>query len=476
MAFGGGLFTEQNKILPGAYFSTVSQASTVTSYATNGVVGLIVPMNWTDGKLLHFVCPELEFEHKDALVWPNDAQKGIGYPAYTPAPDKFTGDSDLVKFLPAFLSDIFVNATQCYVFPLIGSTKAKAKNTLAEAKKFGTRGNDLSTKVVSKSDKFEVSTLLGDVVVDTQVVSKAEELQDNDYVVFTKSGSLSPAAASKLTGGVDGTYENTDIPIAVERLGDMGVNVVCPMVTLADQSVINAVIEQCEKYGHWMQMVGAHTSGLVPDNGNEYLITPDVASATVHLNLLYPWIAGASASCELGRSLDNKRIDSNLLTFLLEKEDMQPPTQKELERGMQAGYMMIHTVGGEWRVLNDNNSYIGYPKDAGNAVGVTKDKNFSYNQVIRTLNSIFSDWSKIFENEFAGIAGTDEADRVNYKTRLVNNGNFYASKGALKNFDSADVKVSQGKEADSYYVEAFLQPNLCVRKVYHAITVSKFAN
>ena len=224
----------------------------------NGVVGLIVPMNWTDGKLLHFVLPSWNLSTRMLWCGLNDAQKGIGYPAYTSAPDKFTGDSDLVKFLPAFLSDIFVNATQCYVFPLIGSTKAKAKNTLAEAKKFGTRGNDLSTKVVSNLDKFEVS-VLGNVVVDTQVVSEAEELQDNDYVVFTKSGSLSPAAASKLTGGVDGTYENTDIPIAVERLGDVGVNVVCPMVALADQSVINAGIEECQKYGHWMHMIGAHT-------------------------------------------------------------------------------------------------------------------------------------------------------------------------------------------------------------------------
>lgn len=476
MAFGGGLFTEQNKVLPGAYFNTVSQASTVTSYATNGIVGLIVPMNWTDGKMLHFVCPELEFEHKDALVWPNDAQTGIGYNANTAIPDKFSGDADLVKFLPAFLSDIFANATQCYVYPLIGSTKAKAKTTLATAKKYGTRGNDLTIKVVSKDDQFEVSTLLGDVVVDTQVVAKSADLIDNDYVEFSKSEQLAPTSAAKLTGGVDGGFETTDLVVAIERLGDMGVNVVCPMVTLSDQTAINAVIDQCEKYGHWMQMVGAHTAGLVPDNGNEYLITPDVASATVHLNLLYPWIAGASAACELGRSLDNKRIDASLLSFLVDKEGMEPPTQKELERGMQAGYFMIHTVGGEWRVLNDNNSYIGYPKNDSSAAGVTKDKNFSYNQVIRTLNSIFGDWSKIFENEFAGIAGTDEADRVNYKTRLVNNGNFYASKGALKNFDSADVKVSQGKEADSYYVEAFLQPNLCVRKVYHAITVSKFAN
>ena len=476
MAFGGGLYTEQNKVLPGAYFNVSSQASTVTSYAVNGVVGLITPMNWTDGKPVHFVCRELAPEFKDAYVWPDDAQSVIGISAFAPIPDRFNGDSDLPKFLHVFLTDIFKNATQCYIYPLTGNNKAKAKNEVATAKNYGTRGNDLSVKIVSEDDGFKVVTLLGEETVDAQTVKTSNELADNAFVVFDKSKQLTPTVVTKLTGGVDGTVDVFEVPLAVERLGDFGVNVICPMVTLNNQSAITAVIEQCEKYGHWMQMFGAHTSGLVPDNGNEYLITPDVASATVHLNLLYPWLAGASASCDLGRSLDNKRITSSLLSYLVNKEDMQSPTQKELEYGMQSGYMMLHTVGGEWRVLNDNNSYIGYFQKTSTSNSQTKDKNFSYNQVIRTLNSIFMDWSKIFENEFAGIAGTDESDRVNYKTRLVNNSNLYASKGALKNFDSADIKVSQGQSSDSYFVEAFLQPNICVRKVYHAITVSKFAN
>ena len=43
MGFGGGIYTEQNKILPGAYFKFKSAGTTVDTYAERGLVGLITP-------------------------------------------------------------------------------------------------------------------------------------------------------------------------------------------------------------------------------------------------------------------------------------------------------------------------------------------------------------------------------------------------------------------------------------------------
>ena len=65
---------------------------------------------------------------------------------------------------------------------------------------------------------------------------------------------------------------------------------------MTDTKVLNAVITQNEKYGHWMQMVGEHTGKLVPTGGSEYLIAPDVANDSINLMLLFPYLAGAEAA------------------------------------------------------------------------------------------------------------------------------------------------------------------------------------
>lgn len=89
----------------------------------------------------------------------------------------------------------------------------RKKNTLATAKYAGTRGNNLSTAVQSDPDnsgKFIVYTYLTTdgllKTVDKQSnVSKGADLQDNDFVVFSKTATLTVKAAEPLTGGTNGT-------------------------------------------------------------------------------------------------------------------------------------------------------------------------------------------------------------------------------------------------------------------------------
>ena len=68
MAFGGGLYTEQNKVLPGAYHKFSSENTNTTVYAERGLVGLITPTDWSDGELTRLVIPALEVEHEGAYV------------------------------------------------------------------------------------------------------------------------------------------------------------------------------------------------------------------------------------------------------------------------------------------------------------------------------------------------------------------------------------------------------------------------
>lgn len=468
MGFGGGLYTEQNKILPGAYFRFQSEGSTVATYATRGLVGLIAPSDWSDGNVLRLVVPELEFEHKGALVWPRDAEKAIGYDAYAALPASYSADTDLAKWLPIFVREVFRNATGCFIYPLLGSTKAKASCSYGTAAKYGERGNALSLKIVESSDMYIVTTLLDGVVVDEQTVADYDELVDSAWVTWDKEVDLTATASTVFSGGVSGTPVASEVAAAVGLLGGYGVNVIVPMINLTDTAAYDAFIAQNEKYGHWMQMICDHGASWLPSGGNEYCIGPDLgtSNASVTVKLLYPWIAGAEASCALKGTLDNRNYDGEIIDFLINTQGLQPPTQDELEYGMRAGYMMLHTVGAEWRVLNDDNTFIEYtPK---------KDEAFHRNQTIRVLQTTANDWYGIFVNEFLGKAGTDEEDRTNYKMRLVSSAQNFVKQKAIKNFNSKDIVVSEGEQSDSYHVAYFVQPNHCVRKVYHEITVAAF--
>lgn len=110
------------------------------------------------------------------------------------------------------LRDLFINLKTGYFYRL-NSGGEKAKNTLATAKYAGTRGNNLSTAVQSDPDnsgKFIVYTYLTTdgllKTVDKQSnISKGADLQDNDFVVFSKTATLTVKAAEPLTGGTNGT-------------------------------------------------------------------------------------------------------------------------------------------------------------------------------------------------------------------------------------------------------------------------------
>ena len=469
MGFGGGLYTEENKILPGSYYKYKSAGTNVSTYAERGLVGLIAPSDWSDGTLMRLVVPEKEFDHKGAYVWPRDAEKAIGYDAYTALPASYSAGTNDAKWLPIFVRETFRSATGCFIYPLLGSTKAKASCTYATAAKYGERGNDLAIKIDENDDEtFTVYTLLAGEVVDTQTVTTYAELVGNAWVAFDKEIELAASAATTFTGGLSGTATAADVATAVETLGNFGVNVIVPMTSLMDKAAYDAFIDQNNKYGHWMQLICDKDAAWLPEGGDEYCIAPDFGAdnSLINIELLYPWIGGAEAACPLGGTLDNETYSGEIIDFLINTQGLKAPKQSELEYGMRAGYMMLHTVGTEWRVLNDDNTFIEYtPK---------KDESFHRNQTIRVLQTLSNDWQQIFTNEFLGSAGTDESDRTNYKIRLVESATYYQKQRAIKNFDSADIVVSEGAQSDSYHVSYFVQPNFCVRKVYNEITVAAF--
>lgn len=188
MALGGGTFTAQNKVLPGAYINFVSAASANTNLSDRGVATMPLELDWgAEGKVFEVTNEDFQ----------KNSMKIFGYAFDDP---KMKG-----------LNDLFLGAQKLYAYRLNGGG-AKAANTMATALYSGTRGNDIRIAIqknADDADKFDVITYLGTTKVDTQTVKTAKELVANDYVSFKEEIELEDTAAAPLTGGTNGTVDGT---------------------------------------------------------------------------------------------------------------------------------------------------------------------------------------------------------------------------------------------------------------------------
>ena len=181
MALGGGLFTAQNKVLPGTYINFISASRASASLSDRGFAALPVVLDWgADGKV--FTVTQKEFKE--------ETQKYFGY-VYDAA--------ELKK-----LRDLYAHAKTVYFYRV--NTGTKASNEYANAKYSGTRGNDIRIVIqdsIEKENAFDVSTYLDSTRVDLQTVLTPEELLGNDYVDWKENMQLKAVAGTTLTVGTN---------------------------------------------------------------------------------------------------------------------------------------------------------------------------------------------------------------------------------------------------------------------------------
>ena len=164
MALGGGIWTRQDKVLPGAYtvFSNAKKANAALS--SRGIVALPTALDFGEaGKVF-------EVSREDFMT---KSKELFGYRI----------DDDHMRNL----REVFLHATKILVYRLVSADATAASNTLATAKYVGKRGNDIKIVVGANVDKpsaFDVSTYLDNVLVDTQTVDNMAGLKDNAYVTF----------------------------------------------------------------------------------------------------------------------------------------------------------------------------------------------------------------------------------------------------------------------------------------------------
>lgn len=461
MALGGGTWLTQNKKLPGTYINFTSRTRASVSMADRGYGTMPLELDWG---------PEQEV----FTVTNEDFQKySMKYFGYDYSAEEIKG-----------IRDLFLNLQTGYFYRL-NSGAEKATCSIATAKYGGTRGNALYVSIQADVDEdgmYVVTTYLNEedagesgvsastlTMLDKQTVSSWDDLDDNDYVTFTREGTLEDAitAATPLSGGTNGSavttlaYQNYLDAIEPYYFNILG----CAATDSAVQELMVQFTERMrDEAGAKFQCVlynyeDADYEGVISIANK---VTDDGANPA---SLVY-WVTGAEASCAVNASCTNATYDGN---FTVDTSY----TQSELEKAIDNGMFIFHRVTdpvegdvvGDVNVLRDINTFTSFTK--------SKNEDFSSNQVIRVLDQHAIDIARIFNQTYLGKEPNDEEGRTALWGDIVAYEKEMQRIRAIQNFSSDDVPIPEmGDSKEVVLAEYAIQPTMCMEKLYMNIIIA----
>ena len=428
---GGGTFTEQNKILPGAYINFVASNQASSALSDRGIVTMPLELDWG---------PEGMFtvEQEDFI---DDARRYFGYRADD---DKMIG-----------LSDLFKHAKTLLAYRL-NAGGVKASNAYATAKYAGTRGNDLAISIVANTDNtYDVITTLSGEKIDTQTVYSASELTDNEFLVFTKDAKLESVTSTALTGGTNTTVDGNSVQAYLTAAESYSYNIMAATTTDADTKKVYAafVKRMRENIGKKFQLVLYKYDGDYEGIINVY--SPVKTSGQLE-SAAVSWVAGAEAGCDVGSSILNALYDGDL-DISVEN------SQTDLRADIKSGRFVFHNVNGNIRVLEDINSLT--------TTDETKNEIFKDNKTIRVIDQIANDIALLFTEKYLGKIQNDNDGRIAFWNDIVTHHNEMMKKRAIQNFSSSDVTVTQGKGKNDVVVSDAVEVTGTMAKLYMVVVV-----
>lgn len=415
MALGGGIFTEQNKDLPGAYMNFVSAASAGTVLTDRGIVTMPLELDWgVSGEVF-------EVTNKD---FRENSREIFGY-AY---------DHESLKGL----RDLFLNARVLYAYRLNGGEKAG--NDYAQALYPGIRGNDIKISVqvnVDDETAFDVKTILDAKTVDMQTVKTAGELKANKYVSWKPAASLAPTAGTPLTGGTNGTANGEAYQDYLDKIETYAFHAMGAVVTdETTKALLAAFVKRMrDEVGIKFQLV-LHDYAKADYHGVISVKNKTADNGWGEAGLVY-WAAGISAGCSVNRSNQNRIYDGEFDV----KADY---TQAQLKEGIRSGEFMLHKVGSDLRVLEDINTKV--------TVSDAEGDIFKENQTIRVIDQIGNDIAAIFNTKYLGIVPSDHAGRASLWSDIVTHHRELERMRAIEDFSEADVSVIPGDTKKSVVI------------------------
>lgn len=430
MALGGGMWTSQNKLLPGAYINVISAKRAEAATSDRGVAATAYEADWgVSNKVIEVTSDEFE---RDALIL-------FGY----------NYEDDKLKNL----RELFKHAKKAYLYRL-DKDGVKASNTYATAKYTGTRGNNLTIKISANVDvpsNWDVATFVDGVRVDNQTVNKASDLKPNAFVDFKSEATLKAEAGVPLTNGTNGSsITGTEHQAFLKAIEPYYYN------SLGCISSDEATKKLYIAFGKRMRdEVGVKFQTVVhnyPSADNEGVIS--VKNNTT-AELVY-WTNGANAGCKVEGDLTNAKYDG-------EYEVKTDFTQAELEQALRNGEFVFHRVGQEVHVLEDINTLT--------TLTDTKDEEFKNNDTIRLVDALAEETANTFNTKYNGKFPNDPDGRVSLWNDHFDSLKAYAKKRVIKTPVAEDVVVAEGNDKKSVYLESAITKIHKMSKLYATIKV-----
>lgn len=170
------------------------------------------------------------------------------------------------------------------------------------------------------------------------------------------------------------------------------------------------------------------------------------------------WVAGATAGASI--------TTSNTGMKYVGAVDVSPRmTKSEMETAIKDGKFIF-------KVDMAQNVTAVYDINSLTTITVDKGKMFTKNRVIRTIDNIANDITKIFEASYVGKVNNNDEGRSLLKASLVDYFATLQNMGAVQNFETGDIVVNPGDDSDAVVITAAIQPVDSVEKIYITVNLS----
>ncbi len=444
----GGIFSSQNKVLPGVYINTQSAENTNANIGTRGTVALAMPLSWGEaGKVQKIAAGE-------------DLTPYIGYDI----------TSDKALFIREMLkgSDTTKSANTILLYRLTGTSGAKAQATIGDLKATalynGVRGNDISIAVSADPDNtgtYDVSTIVDGYVEDVQSVTALTGLVSNNWVKFTGEGSFTTTTGTALTGGVDPTVSNADYAAFLTAIEPYTFDILTYDGDTA--TVITAFIQFItrtnESIGRKCQLViaGDNTTAntkyvIVAKNGVK------LSDGTlINAKKATYWLAGVEAGALYNESLTYAQYPNAV-------EANPKLSDADAEAAVLGGCIAFIDDFDIVKICTDINSKT--------SVSVKEGAEYKKNRVMRVLMQFCNDTYKQFSLNYIGKVDNNDNGRALLRKWCIGYLNEMQANNGIQNFGAEDITVEAGNDVDSVVINVGIQPVDSIEKIYNTVTVN----
>ncbi|WP_139489382.1 phage tail sheath family protein [Brevibacillus dissolubilis] len=372
----------------------------------------------------------------------------------------------------------------------VTKTASDSSGTLTVTARYGgSRGGDLAIEVEADPDftppvespsakgpRF-VRTLLKGRVVDEQKVTNVSELKSNAWVTFTGTGIVPETDELKLTftlgagetaNGSVLVLDHTEYLTATETQhfdviaypfdNDPGTDKDDTDIASLKTSFVSFIKRMREQEGKKIQGVMANYDadyeGIV-NVANGVILGGNVALAAKDA---VAWVAGATAGASI--------IQSNTYSEYEGAIDVNPRMKNsEIVDALRRGRFLFMHDGVKVKVEKDINSLVTY--------GMTKNGRFSKNRVLRVLDAIANDFSRVVNQNYIGKLDNNRDGQALLKEAANGYLRSLQDAGAIQNVDFVkDFTIHTEKSVgDEVYATLGVQPVDSMEKFYFNVEV-----